>query len=95
MLLPAMLALASSLALAGIGRGEGNPADPPEPRYQVRCWQYGRLLFDLRGVEAPSKAAGGTLAMAAKTAGGRMQVPDVGQSTCLVEPELVPAPGGD
>lgn len=91
----AALALASCLALAGIGKtGEapGSTTDPgvaagaAEDGVQLRCWQHGRLIFDARGLEAPPKVTAAALALAGKTAAGTLQVLNLESALCLVQP---------
>lgn len=85
-------------ATAGIASGAGNrnPTDlPPSTAapnqkapgtYQLRCWQYGRLLFDEGPVTLGAEARQGARLVAIDRHGAPLIVTDAGGTTCLARP---------
>lgn len=88
-------------AFAGIAPGSveraSQPARPPAvatraaSTYQLRCWQYGRLLFDEGPVTLGPDAKQGARFVATDRNGGALIVTDNGVTTCLARPSQ-PAP---
>ncbi|NDZ17959.1 hypothetical protein C7T35_08680 [Variovorax sp. WS11] len=68
------------------------PASTPVPRqkgqgtYRLRCWQYGRLLFDEGPVTLGPEARQGAKLVATDRNGGSMIVTDSGWTTCQARP---------
>jgi len=58
-------------------------AVPSTPLYQVRCWQYGRLLFEARDVELSGDVAGLKLRGTDRNR-QPVIVTDTGNATCLI-----------
>lgn len=54
--------------------------------YQLRCWQYGRLLFDEGPVTLGAEARQGAKLVAIDRHGGALIVTDAGGATCLARP---------
>ena len=97
------LALASGLALAGIGK-TSEPVSATDPGVaksstrtgtQIRCWQEGKLLFDARWLKASPKIAPATVAMSGKSEAGPVKLLDLKSATCLIQPEQAGMPAGD
>ena len=82
-------------ATAGITGGDrdGGVAQVPSPSaapiqrapatYQLRCWQYGRLLFDEGPVTLGAEARQGAKLVAIDRNGAPLIVTDAGGTTCL------------
>jgi hypothetical protein len=84
---------------AGVASGANAapaPAPPAAPgqkvasSYQLRCWQYGRLLFDEGPVTLPAEARQGARLVAFDRHGSALIVTESGGTTCLARP--APAP---
>jgi len=89
-------------ATAGIASGNSDrnkvselPPPPPAPAapsqkvsgtYQLRCWQYGRLLFDEAPVTLGPEARQGAKLVATNRQGAALIVTDTGGTTCLARP---------
>jgi hypothetical protein len=85
-------------ATAGIASGDGgrNPSHVPPSTaapnqkapatYQLRCWQYGRLLFDEGPVTLGAEARQGARLVAIDRHGAALIVTDAGGTTCLARP---------
>lgn len=84
-------------ANAGITAGDDRVAAParaasapaaakPGGRYQLRCWQYGRLLFDEGPVSLAPEARVGARLLAYDRSGAPLIVSDAGGTTCLARP---------
>ena len=85
-------------AMAGIASGDGDrsvsrlPPPPPAPAqkatgtYQLRCWQYGRLLFDEGPVTLGTEARLGAKLVATDRNGAPLILTDAGGTTCLARP---------
>lgn len=94
---PATLALLMLTALAVAADDGRNPLDAPGAKkppptataYQVRCWQYGRLLFDERDLQLPPETTGGVKLRGTDRNKQPVVVTDTGSATCLVR--AVPA----
>ena len=54
--------------------------------YQLRCWQYGRLLFDEGPVTLGPEARQGAKLVATDRNGGAVIVTDAGWTTCQARP---------
>lgn len=94
----ALAAAASTAAVAGL-LDDGLPARSdtagvPAPAvtepakatsYQLRCWQYGRLIFEERNLGAPPSGSRVALSMASASGDSAVQVFDMGNTTCLVQ----------
>ncbi|HEV7912664.1 MAG TPA: hypothetical protein VGP22_02765 [Albitalea sp.] len=92
-LLPAVLALLLVSALAVAGDETRNPLDaapapkstaPGETLYQVRCWQYGRLLFEERDLQLPADVSAGLKLRGTDRHRQSVYVTDTGNATCLI-----------
>jgi hypothetical protein len=88
-----LVAILSTLVLpllvsAGTVEGVAPPPVRPAPRasglYQVRCWQYGRLLFEERDVQLPSDIAAGVKLRGSDRNRLLVYVADTGNATCLI-----------
>jgi len=81
-------------ATAGIASGDGDrvpaSAAAPNPKapgtYQLRCWQYGRLLFDEGPVTLGAEARQGARLVAIDRNGAALIVTEAGGTTCLARP---------
>jgi hypothetical protein len=85
-------------ATAGIASGNGDrkashvPSSNAAPNqkasgtYQLRCWQYGRLLFDEGPVTLGGEARQGARLVAIDRNGAPLIVTDTGGTTCLARP---------
>ncbi|VTU29188.1 hypothetical protein H4CHR_02354 [Variovorax sp. PBS-H4] len=68
------------------------PASAPAPRqkgqgtYRLRCWQYGRLLFDEGPVTLGPEARQAAKLVATDRNGGSVIVTDSGWTTCQARP---------
>lgn len=88
------LAVASCLALAGIGKtgkvaGPNDPGvavAPPDRGIQLRCWQEGRLLFETRALDAMPRIQPTTVAVSGRTGDGQLQVINLHGGLCLLMP---------
>jgi hypothetical protein len=75
--------------LGNAGTVAGEPAPPaeratPSKLYHVRCWQYGRLLFEERDVELSADAVGGLKLHGLDRNRRPLMVSDTGNATCLI-----------
>ena len=74
------------------------PSVPPGPvavarpagTYQLRCWQYGRLLFDEGPVTLGPEAREGAKMVALDRNGGAVIVTEAGEATCIARPSPPP-----
>ena len=79
-------------AAAGVAPADGdrNPSAGPSPKppgtYQLRCWQYGRLLFDEGPVTLGPDARQGGRLVAIDRHGGSLILTAAGETTCLARP---------
>jgi hypothetical protein len=87
-------------ALAGITSQAGDRTAPAQARsaptksagaYQLRCWQYGQLLFDEGPVTLSSEARSNARLVATDRNGAALIVTDAGGTTCLARPAAAPA----
>ena len=60
------------------------PAAPPSGRFQVRCWQHGRLLFEERDVDLAGETLAGLKLRATDRQRQPVLVTDTGNATCLI-----------
>jgi hypothetical protein len=74
-----------------------DPPPPPAPgtgqktgTYQLRCWQYGRLLFEEGPVTLGAEARQGARLVAIDRYGSPLIVTDAGGTTCLARPSAPP-----
>lgn len=100
--LPALLAaLAVPIAAAGITgkvdaappsssqpKAKASPAAPPS--YQLRCWQYGRLILEEVTRDIPSESALDVMRLHDRN-GGQVLLMETNNATCLVK-TAPPAP---
>ncbi|HSW19444.1 MAG TPA: hypothetical protein VLJ86_19650 [Ramlibacter sp.] len=83
-------------AAAGIASGDGDgvpaaaaaaaPKQKLSGTYQLRCWQYGRLLFDEGPVTLSAEARQSARLVAIDRRGAPLIVTDAGGTTCLARP---------
>ena len=83
-------------ATAGVATGADDrvaakappPASNPKAQgtYQLRCWQYGRLLFDEGPVTLGPETRQGAKLVATDRNGGAVIVTDSGWTTCQARP---------
>ena len=62
------------------------PSQKPPGTYQLRCWQYGRLLFDEGPVTLGPEARQGAKLVAIDRNGAPLIVSGSGATTCLARP---------
>jgi len=76
------------LVAAGTVASETSPPEQPlvtaSGLFQVRCWQYGRLLFEEREVQLTSDIAAGLKLRASDRNKLLVYVTDTGNATCLI-----------
>ncbi|OUL98120.1 hypothetical protein [Variovorax sp. JS1663] len=83
-------------AAAGVATGGDDrvaaraPAQKGPGTYQLRCWQYGRLLFDEGPVTLGPETRQGAKLVAFDRNGGTLIVTDTGWTTCLARPSAAP-----
>jgi hypothetical protein len=58
---------------------------PPKGAFQIRCWQYGELLFEEYAQSAPTDLGKGALNLAGKGEQQRLYLVDTQNATCLVK----------
>ena len=89
------LPLSATAGIVGGDRDRGvanvpSPSAAPIQRapatYQLRCWQYGRLLFDEGPVTLGAEARQGAKLVAIDRNGAPLIVTDGGGTTCLARP---------
>ena len=91
-----LLAVVGIGATAAVTSGAVAPQDPPPApaapnaratgTYQLRCWQYGRLLFDEGPVTLPAESRQAARLVAYDRHGATLIVTDTGGTTCLARP---------
>jgi hypothetical protein len=59
-------------------------AKADKPGFVLRCYQYGRLLFEERGLDLAGDAIAGLKLRATGPSGRPVMVTDTGTSTCLI-----------
>lgn len=64
-------------------RGATPPADT-KGLYLLRCWQYGRLLFEERDVQLPADISAGLKLRGTDRNKQALYVTDTGNATCLI-----------
>jgi hypothetical protein len=84
---------AAGLASGALARIAPQDAPPPAAQeakapgtYQLRCWQYGRLLFDEGPVTLPAQTRQAARLVAFDHHGAALIVTDTGATTCLARP---------
>ncbi|MEP7280948.1 MAG: hypothetical protein ABI696_03120 [Rubrivivax sp.] len=97
---PAGIAPAAAAAATSSGRvadGDGHAGVPaallPERAggwVRLRCWQYGRLLFDEGPVRLGADGQRGARLVAQQRDGSALVVTDAGSATCLARPAAAP-----
>ncbi|MBW8830511.1 MAG: hypothetical protein JF606_13955 [Burkholderiales bacterium] len=93
-LVPIVLAslLLSTVVLAADESRNPLDAAPParttpssgETMYLVRCWQYGRLLFEERDLQLPADVSAGLKLRGTDRNRQAVYVTDTGNATCLI-----------
>lgn len=63
------------------------PAPKPHGSYRLRCWQYGKLLFDEGAVSLGADARQSAKLVVTDRNGAPLLVTDAGSATCLVRPD--------
>jgi hypothetical protein len=92
-----LLAVVGIGATAAVTSGVIAPQDPPPAAsaasniratgaYQLRCWQYGRLLFDEGPVTLAAESRQASRLVAYDRHGATLIVTDTGGTTCLARP---------
>jgi hypothetical protein len=90
---PAALSLTLITALAVAADDARNPletppagraAAPAQTTYLVRCWQYGRLLFEERDLTQLPEITGGLRLRSTDRNRQAVYVTDTGNATCLI-----------
>jgi hypothetical protein len=89
---PAVLSVLMMAALAVAADNPRNPLDaasasaapPAEKGFQVRCWQYGRLLFEESDLQLPPEVTGGLKLRGTDRNRQPVYITDTGSSTCLI-----------
>ena len=86
----ALVALSCTALAAALDAPPVKPAAQPEPpptRYSMRCWQYGRLLFDETLAQLPAEKDAVTLKLqGADRAHSTYHLVDTRTAVCLVKP---------
>jgi hypothetical protein len=82
-------------ATAGVATGGDDrvvraPAQKGPGTYQLRCWQYGRLLFDEGPITLGPETRQGAKLVAFDRNGALLIVTDTGWTTCLARPSAAP-----
>jgi hypothetical protein len=75
-------------ASAPVARGARAVAVKPAGGYQIRCWQYGRLLFEENHVALTDMARYGLRIGGTDTHGRPLYVADTQHATCLIRPAV-------
>jgi hypothetical protein len=93
------LPFAATAAITSAAGERGGAQVPPRPAatnqaapatYQLRCWQYGRLLFDEGPVTLGAEARQAARLVAFDRHGAPLIVTDAGGTTCLARPAAPP-----
>jgi len=72
-------------------QGRSSTPSPKGPgTYQLRCWQYGRLLFDEGPVTLGPETRQGARLVATDRNGALLIVTDAGEATCMARPSAPP-----
>ena len=66
------------------------PSAKAQGTYQLRCWQYGRLLFDEGPVTLGPEARQAARLVATDRNGAAVIVTDAGGATCMARPSAAP-----
>ena len=69
------------------------PAPAPQARagaYRLRCWQYGRLLFDEGPIRLAAEAQQGARLIGTDRNGAALLVTEAGGATCLMRATAAP-----
>lgn len=65
-------------------------AEAPPAGYQLRCWQYGQLLFEQRNVELDGETLDGLKLRGTDRKRRPVIVTDTGNATCLIRSDAAP-----
>jgi hypothetical protein len=65
-------------------------AEAPPAGYQLRCWQYGQLLFEQRNVELDDATLGGLQLRGLDRRRRPVLLTDTGNATCLIRSDVAP-----
>lgn len=76
----------------GVSHGAAASKQKAPGTYRLRCWQYGRLLFDEGPVSLGTEARQGARLVAIDRDGAPLIVTDAGGTTCLARPAAAAAP---
>lgn len=90
-LLAALAAAASAGTIAAVStlpaRDGASAPSRVDDRYQIRCWQFGRLLFEENGITLTAAGARYALKLTATDRNGRpLYVAETDNATCLIRP---------
>lgn len=83
-------AVVSGLEPGNKGGGEADAASKTFPalstqRFQLRCWQYGKLIFDERNLEIPAESVRYVLSMQSGSKDkGAVHLVETVNATCLI-----------
>ena len=95
------LAATTLIALVALGaallpRRSSAAEEPVRPAnaavFQVRCWQYGRLLFEQRDVRLPNELPAGLKLHGFDRNRQPVYITDTGNATCLIRSVATPKP---
>lgn len=65
-------------------------AEAPAAGYQLRCWQYGQLLFEQRNVELDDGTLDGLKLRGTDRKRRPVILTDTGNATCLIRSDVAP-----
>lgn len=65
-------------------------AEAPPAGYQLRCWQYGQLLFEQRNVELDGETLDGLKLRGTDRKRRPVILTDTGNATCLIRSDVAP-----
>jgi hypothetical protein len=65
-------------------------AEAPPAGYQLRCWQYGQLLFEQRNVELDDGTLDGLKLRGLDRRRRPVILTDTGNATCLIRSDVAP-----
>lgn len=82
MLTSSKLLLTAALFLVLAPSSQAQLIQGDEDNYRLRCWQEGKLLFDLSGLETPGAGAKSTLTLAVD--GKKIELFELNETTCLI-----------
>jgi hypothetical protein len=84
----------SSGSVESVSRAAVPVPAPAKPvgNYQIRCWQYGRLLFEENHVALPDMARYGLRIGGTDATGRPLYVAETQHATCLIRPAAAERP---